>query len=173
MVKRIEYVGINALGDDKAVCDRMVEAISSKSFIHFNEATLDLADDAVPVYYADLYANCADLAYYADMAQEEGLVPEDASIASRLSTGAYIYYRELINYNMYEILYNACIDYLLENYPRLFGMIEQSDIEKVLVEFGNYGDNKQLQECIEQMVDEYFLLGDMEEVAKSVPDFEI
>ena len=160
MLNKLNYgADMNVLENMDVVCDDMVDRIAdTSSYVNFYDLALELAGENVPVYYSELADGCYYLAEYADQAMEEGLVGTSATIMERLSVGAELYIRELLEDNLYEILFNASLKYLEEHHSDLINLIDAKDLEEMLEEFGNMEDNQQLEDRIEDMLEGLFLL---------------
>lgn len=109
------------------------------------EAIQEAVDNGVPIYYADIYGSCIDIAGYVEEAVEEGLYcfPTHDPYSSRktepfqlntlIQAGWYVFLDQAANYNINDIVANQLINVANQD-PRISegGPAVEAKVEEII-----------------------------------------
>lgn len=127
LIRKGYVVCHDIFGDAVGACDELTTYGGTDIW----DGVYEVADRFTPVYYSDLYPNCAELSEYVDEAIENGGIDRIMSIEDMLTQGAYQFYVNVLENTLNEIRFNIAYDYIAEKYKEYINKLGFSEVESI------------------------------------------
>lgn len=127
LIRKGYVVCHDIFGDAVGACDELTTYGGTNIW----DGVYEVADRFTPVYYGDLYPNCAELSEYVDEAIENGGIDRIMNIEEMLVQGAYQFYVNVLENTLNEIRFNIAYDYIAEKYKEYINKLGFSEVESI------------------------------------------